>query len=137
MRIGVRATVPALLYNPRRAPPARFSGFTSMTFVDYLVIVIIVVSSAIGIIRAFLREAVSLASWVLALLLAWRFSDVVEPHLGGLLADPDVRPWAARVLIAVGVLLFGMAVGAVLNYFVRLSIFSGTDRFLGFVFGLL
>jgi membrane protein required for colicin V production len=31
----------------------------------------------------------------------------------------------------------GMIAGAVLSYFVRLSLFSGMDRFLGFFFGLL
>jgi membrane protein required for colicin V production len=47
-----------------------------------------------------------------------------------------VRTWAARTIIFLIVLLIGMAVGVILSYFVRLSIFSGTDRLLGFVFGL-
>ena len=33
--------------------------------------------------------------------------------------------------------LIGMVVGIILSYFVRLSLFRGTDRLLGFVFGLL
>jgi membrane protein required for colicin V production len=35
------------------------------------------------------------------------------------------------------VLLLGAAIGALLSHFVRLSIFSGMDRLLGFAFGLL
>jgi membrane protein required for colicin V production len=35
------------------------------------------------------------------------------------------------------VLLLGAAVGALLGHFVRLSLFSGTDRFLGLIFGLM
>jgi len=108
-----------------------------MNFADYLVIVVVLISAAGGIIRGFLREAVALVSWILALLIAWKFSDLVEPYLGGLLSDPQVRPWAARALIVLFILLLGMAAGAVLGYFVRLSIFSGMDRFLGFFFGLL
>ena len=73
----------------------------------------------------------------MALFLAWNFADLVEPHLGGLLAKPPVSTWAARTIIFILVLLLGMGVAAVLGYFVRLSLFSGTDRFLGFFFGLL
>ncbi len=108
-----------------------------MNFADYVVISVVLLSAGIGIIRGFLREAIALASWILALLIAWKFSDLVEPHLGGLLADAQARPWVARGLIVLFVLLIGVAAGAVIGYFVRLSIFSGMDRFLGFFFGLL
>lgn len=107
-----------------------------MNIADFLVIAIVVISAVIGIARGFLREVVSLLTWVLALFFAWRFGGLLEPRLGGLLADPDVRPWAARAIIFLLVLLVGAAVGALLGHFVRLSIFSGMDRFLGFLFGL-
>ena len=87
--------------------------------------------------RGFLREAVALVTWLLALFIAWHFADLIEPHLGGLLAGSYVKPWAARVIIVVLVLLLGAAIGALLGHFVRLSIFSGMDRFLGLIFGLL
>jgi len=108
-----------------------------MNSADYVILAAILFSAAIGAVRGFLREAVSLAAWVVALFVAWHFSDLVEPHLGGLLAGSDVRPWAARVIIVVLLLILGSIVGAMLAHFVRLSIFSGTDRLLGFVFGLL
>ena len=44
---------------------------------------------------------------------------------------------ALALIIVIIILLLGAAVGAVLNHFVRLSIFSGMDRFLGLIFGLL
>lgn len=104
---------------------------------DYVVIVGILISAIVGAARGFLREVVALVAWIIALLLAWHLSDLIAPHLGGLLSDPQVRPWAARVLIVVLVLLLGAAIGAILGHYVRLSIFSGLDRFLGAVFGLL
>jgi membrane protein required for colicin V production len=108
-----------------------------MNSADYVIIAAILLSAVIGAARGFLREAISLGAWVIALFVAWHFSDLVEPHLGGLLAGSDVRPWAARVIIVVLLLLLGSVIGAVLGHFVRLSIFSGTDRLLGFFFGLL
>jgi membrane protein required for colicin V production len=108
-----------------------------MNATDYLVIAAILLSAIIGGARGFLREAVAVFAWVIALFLAWHFSSLIEPHLGGLLADSEVRPWAGRVIIVVLVLLLGAGVGASLGHFVRLSIFSGMDRMLGFLFGVL
>jgi membrane protein required for colicin V production len=107
-----------------------------MNLADYLVIAAVVVSAIIGGVRGFLREAIALVTLVLALFLAWHFADVLEPHLGGLLSKPPTSTWAARTIIFVLVILLGMVVAWMLGYFVRLSLFSGTDRFLGFVFGL-
>jgi membrane protein required for colicin V production len=107
-----------------------------MNLADYLVIFAILVSALIGAVRGFLREAVALATLILAIFLAWSFADDLAPKLGGLLRDPPVNIWAARTIIFLLVLLAGMLVAAVLSYFVRLSLFSGMDRFLGFVFGL-
>ena len=129
----VRAGRVSLLYNPRRTllPDSR------MNVTDYLVIVAVVISAIVGALRGFLREAVALVTWLVALFIAWHFADLIEPHLGGLLAGSYVKPWAARIIIVLLILLLGAAIGAMLDHFVRLSIFSGMDRFLGFVFGLL
>ena len=106
-----------------------------MNVTDYLVIAAILSSAVVGAMRGFLREAVALATWLIALFVAWHFSDLIEPHLGGLLSGTYVKPWAARAIIVVLILLLGAGIGALLNHFVRLSIFSGMDRLLGFVFG--
>jgi membrane protein required for colicin V production len=108
-----------------------------MNSTDYVVIAAILISAVVGAARGFLREAISVGAWIVALFLAWHFSELLGPHLGGLLSDPNVQPWAARAIIVVVVLLFGAALGAILGHFVRLSIFSGMDRFLGLVFGVL
>ncbi|HUN72205.1 MAG TPA: CvpA family protein [Steroidobacteraceae bacterium] len=106
-----------------------------MNIADYVVIAVVVLSAIVGAVRGFLREAIALASWIVALFVAWHFADRIEPHLGGLLATGYVRPWAARVIIVALILLFGAAVGAIVGHYVRLSIFSGIDRFVGFLFG--
>jgi len=108
-----------------------------MNLADYLVIAAVVISAIIGAMRGFLREAVAFVTWIVALFLAWHFADRVAPHLGGLLAHPPSGTWAARAIIVVVVLIVGAGVGALVSHFVRLSLFSGTDRFLGFMFGVL
>ncbi len=108
-----------------------------MNLADILIIGTIVISALVGALRGFLRESVALGAWIVALFVAWHFSDLIEPHLGGLLAGSYVKPWAARVILVILILLLGSAVGAILAHFVRLSMFSGMDRFLGSLFGLL
>jgi membrane protein required for colicin V production len=108
-----------------------------MSATDYILIATALISALVGAMRGFLREAVALVAWLLALFVAWHFSELIEPHLGGLLSGSYVKPWAARAIIVVLILMIGAAVGALLSHFVRLSIFSGMDRFLGLIFGLL
>ena len=106
-----------------------------MNIADYLVIAAVVLSAVVGAVRGFLRESIALGTWLVALFVAWHFSDMIEPHLGGLLGASYVRPWAARVIIVALILLVGAGLGALIGHYVRLSIFSGMDRFLGLVFG--
>ncbi|MEZ5498926.1 MAG: CvpA family protein [Steroidobacteraceae bacterium] len=108
-----------------------------MTTFDAIMLGIIIVSAVVGAFRGFLREAIGLATWIVALLLAWHMSDLVEPYLGGILADSPARPWAARVVVFFLVLLAGAGVAALVSMFVRASFFSGADRMLGVLFGVL
>ena len=72
-----------------------------MNVTDYLVIAAVVISAVVGALRGFLREVVALLAWIIALFFAWHFADLIEPHLGGLLAGSAVAPWAARVIIVI------------------------------------
>jgi len=104
---------------------------------DYLIIATLVISATVGLLRGLLREVIALVTWLVAAFVAWHFAGSLEPHLGGLLANDGVRPWAARFILFVAVLLLGHAIGVTVGYFVRVSLLRGLDRFLGLVFGLL
>lgn len=108
-----------------------------MNWTDYVIILLMAFSCAAGLYRGLLREVVSLVTWLLAVLLAWHMAPLLEPHLGGALANEAVRPWAARVIIFVAVMLVGAAVGALVTHFVRLALLGSVDRMLGFLFGFL
>lgn len=108
-----------------------------MTPLDYTLITIVAVSAVIGAFRGFLREVIALLTWVVALWAGWHYAGLVAPHLVGTLADEPVRTWVSRAAVVLGVLLLGTLVGVATSHFVRMTLFSGLDRFLGFVFGLL
>jgi len=104
--------------------------------VDYIILAIIVLSAVMGLVRGLLREAIAVITWFLAIVLAWSFAPSLEPHLGGILVGSPLRIWAARAIIFVGVLLLGGAISVVVSHYVRVSMFAGLDKFLGFVFGI-
>ena len=108
-----------------------------MNWLDYLLIALIVFSCVAGVLRGLLREGIALVTWVAAVWIAWHYAYVLEPHLGGALANDSVRGWAARTIIFLAVVLIGTCIGAIVRRVVRLSIFSGTDRFFGGIFGFL
>jgi membrane protein required for colicin V production len=108
-----------------------------MTLADYVITGVLLFSALAGVVRGFLREVCSAVTWVLAFWVAWRYGPLLEPHLGGVLKDPAIGVWAARVILFLIVLLLGTAVGALLAHVMRVSLFSGLDRLLGLLLGLL
>ncbi len=108
-----------------------------MNWTDYLLIALIASSVIAGLMRGLLRELIALLTWIAGIVIAWKYASLLAPRLGGTLAIEALRPWAARLLIFVVVLLIGTAIGMLVTYFVRVSIFSGLDRLLGVAFGLL
>ncbi|MGC4028274.1 MAG: CvpA family protein [Steroidobacteraceae bacterium] len=107
-----------------------------MTGLDYVILAVVVVSALVGAVRGFLREACSLVTWVLAVWLASHFGPALEPWMGGALRQAPFGLWAGRGIVFFLVLIAGTLVGVLVSRMVRLSLFSGMDRFLGFLMGV-
>jgi membrane protein required for colicin V production len=108
-----------------------------MTTVDLIITLVVLLSILLGIVRGFLRESVALLGWLGGLWLAWRYSDLLEPSLGGALAGTELQTWVARGLILLSVIIAAWLLGSLLSYLVQRSgLTLGMDRMLGSVFGL-
>lgn len=104
--------------------------------IDYLIVGVIAMSAFIGLFRGFFPELISLLSWVVAVWCGWNFSGLVEPFLAGKLNSPILELWLSRAAIFVSVLLIGGLVGQLIALLIRKTGLTGTDRALGFGFGL-
>lgn len=107
-----------------------------MVWVDWCILVVLAVSVVFGVLRGFVKEALSLAAWVLGFWVALAHWSMLAGKLGGWI---DSRGAAATV--AFGALLFGtLLVGALINHFVAKGLekagLQGFDRALGALFGL-
>ncbi len=107
------------------------------TLLDLGILVLIVLSLLVGLIRGFVREAISLATWIAAIgfsLLYFKTLAVELPFA--------VHNEIARLGIAFAIIFFAvLVIGAVINFLLSTAIASiglgGFDRFLGAIFGAL
>jgi len=107
-----------------------------MTWIDYAIVVICVASAAFGFWRGFVKEAIALVTWLVAIIVAWQGAWLVEDRLGEWSAAPELRIWAARAVIFVAVLIAGGLLAWMMRALVRKTGLSSTDRSLGAFFGL-
>nr|WP_296207511.1 CvpA family protein [Gilliamella sp.] len=107
-----------------------------MNWVDFTIIGIIAFSALISIVRGFVREALSLISWILAFFISSRFYTYVTDYLTYF--DSDViRIAVAIVTLFIATLLVCSIVSYVIGQLVQKTGLSGTDRVLGICFGTL
>jgi len=104
---------------------------------DHIFAIILMISGAVGYFRGFIRESIALASWLIGLWLAWHFAYLVNPWLGGALAEPGVREWTGRAIVLLVVLLAGSLIGSIVSHYARRAVgLAAMDRLLGAAFGL-
>ena len=108
-----------------------------MTAVDIVVIFVIFLSALFSLLRGFVKEAISLATWIIAIWLAATFA----PQLADALPS-NIESEAARQAIGFGVLfVLTLMVGALVNMLVSQVVkktgLSGADRIFGVAFGIL
>ena len=107
-----------------------------MVGIDYLLIGIVALSAIMGIFRGFVKEALSLVGWVVAVWGAWQFGEDVSQRLPDFIDDPVLKLWAARLLILIGALFAAGVISKLLSILMSQTGLSGTDRLLGAVFGV-
>ena len=114
------------------------------TIIDAVVAVIIVLSALLAYSRGFVREAMAIAGWIGATVLAFIFADQVEPLirqipvLGDFIGDScELSIIAAfAAVFAVALVVFSIFT-PLFSSIVQRSALGGVDQGLGFLFGVL
>ena len=108
-----------------------------MTWFDYGVLIVVAVSAVISLTRGFVREALALAAWAIAIWIAVSFSKTLAVMLAPFISTPSIRLVAAFLLLFVVSLLVVAVINHLLVKLVKSSGLTGTDRAIGMLFGVL
>lgn len=108
-----------------------------MNPLDTVILGILAISAIISFVRGFFREVLSLIAWVSAtwigLTFAPRLSDLISPYI----TVPALRLSVAFVVLFLLTLFIGAMVNHLIGQLVKKTGFTGTDRMIGVIFGLI
>jgi len=103
--------------------------------VDWVIIVVLTISTLFSLWRGFVREALSLLAWIAAFIVAHLFVDQLAAQLGGVIANMTGRYVAAYAILFVSTLVGFNVVIYLAAKLVRVTGLTVLDRVLGTVFG--
>lgn len=107
-----------------------------MSIVDYAIIGVVLVSTLISLVRGFVKEVLSLLTWIAAFVIAMGFSQSAAVFVPKAVDIPSARVALAFLVLFVLVLIVGGIINWIISTLVNKTGLSGTDRSVGMVFGL-
>lgn len=108
-----------------------------MNWIDVAILCVVVLSILIGIMRGFIKEALSLINWGVAIGGSIYFHDLAESYLSKYIESMPVRSVVAYAIIFVIILIMGSIISHFISFLVKKSGLGGTDRMLGVLFGFI
>ena len=88
-----------------------------------------------GVVRGFVKEAISVTSLLVAIWAALYFGPSVGDVSESWISSEELQTWFGRILVFAIILSLGGLLGWGISKLVRLSVLSGIDRMVGAVFG--
>ena len=106
-----------------------------MSWLDLIIIGIIALSALISLVRGFVKESISLASWLAAGFIALTYFSPMADLLASYIDSATIRTGAGFAILFICTLIVGAIVNYLASQMVSKTGLSGTDKSLGVVFG--
>jgi membrane protein required for colicin V production len=107
----------------------------SIAWIDVVILALIALSAILSLFRGFVKEALALASWLVAFWVAMAFYEELAQWLSQWLTEPSAQKITAFSLLFICVLLLGAIINYLASKLVARTGLTGTDKMLGIVFG--
>mgnify|MGYP002725656356 CR=1 FL=1 len=108
---------------------------SGLNWTDLVVMGIIVISTGISLLRGFFKEAISLATWIVAFWVALRFSADQTHLLESVIDTPSIRAGVSFATLFLVTLILGSMINRAMQRLIDFSGFGGMDHLLGMLFG--
>jgi membrane protein required for colicin V production len=108
----------------------------AIAWIDVVIISLIALSAILSLFRGFVKEALALVTWLVALWVSMAFYEEFAQWLSQWIAVPSAQKATAFVILFVCVLLLGAIVNYLAGKLVDKTGLTGTDKMLGVVFGV-
>jgi membrane protein required for colicin V production len=113
-----------------------FLAINKWGWIDYAIAAMLLLSCGLGLVRGFIREMLSLASWVAAIWVCTQYSQDASALLQDKITIQPVRLAVSCAILFFATLFVGSLITSLLSQIIKKSGLSGTDRLLGFGLGL-
>lgn len=107
----------------------------SLNWFDWTIIGVILLSMIVSFFRGFLREAVSLITWIAAVLVGLKFATPLSEEFVAHIESATLRYLLAFLCIFFVILIIGFLVNVIIKYLVDKTGIGIIDRLVGVVFG--
>ena len=108
----------------------------AIAWIDVVIISLVALSAILSLFRGFVKEALALITWLVALWVAMAFYEELATWLSQWIAVPSAQKVTAFGVLFVCVLLLGAIVNYLAGKLVDKTGLTGTDKMLGVVFGV-
>ena len=107
----------------------------SISTLDWMIIAVVVLSTLLSLKRGFVKEVMSLVTWVVAFIIAVKFTSQLQTLLIAQVQNYQIRYVVAFIALFIATLVLGALVNFVLGSLVQATGLSSTDRIIGMLFG--
>jgi membrane protein required for colicin V production len=112
-------------------------SFSAFNWVDWFIVIIVVLSTVLSLKRGFFQEALSLVIWLLAIIISFTFHPHMSVLLDGYIASPSLRQITAVITLFIICLMAGGLFSFLMGQLIMVTGLTTLDRLLGLVFGFL
>lgn len=107
-----------------------------IAWIDVVILALVALSAVLSLFRGFVKEAMALATWLVALWVAMTFYEALAVWLSQWITLVSAQKITAFAVLFVCVLLIGAVFNYLASKLVSKTGLTGTDKMLGVVFGV-
>ena len=106
-----------------------------LNWFDFVMMAVILLSIVISFFRGFVREAVSVVTWILGIVIALKYAPIMSYYIPSFVTSNTLRYVAAFIALFMLIFILGFTLNVFLKRLIDVTGLSFVDRVLGVVFG--